>query len=58
MENHTASKRTSPAPQQPTSFTTNRQWLVTIACLTFFPLIYLLGRTVLEWLSVGVGAVS
>lgn len=26
-------------------------WLVALACLSFFPLLYLLGKTVMSWLG-------
>ena|GEM_PF-6505748 len=26
-------------------------WLVSIACLSFFPLIYLIGKTIVTWLG-------
>ena len=26
-------------------------WLVSIACLTFFPLVYLIGKTIVNWLG-------
>lgn len=27
------------------------RWLVTIACLSYFPLAYLIGKAIIEWLQ-------
>ncbi len=32
-------------------YSKSQQWLITVACLSFFPLIYFLGKLIIEWIK-------
>lgn len=40
-----------PAPKMTPVYSKTQQWVIGIACITFFPLVYLIGWWITQWLK-------